>query len=296
MSYDHSKKIGNEGDLVKHIVLYNCARYLLENHPTEERKPFVYFECHAGRPHYILPGNGGWKNGIGSLINSTTIADRKEKGFVESFCNAHLQNEVSVGMQYFGSSNIVFRAIRTSNLAESFKLILHDTDTHVIDDLTRYFAPWINRITFNRSCGYLGVRNAILDESIKPSLVLIDPPSLETKEISSCIKLLQEKKIPYICWTPRSSAQNPSKSDRAVDFHPTESKSSSEFGQLSELGKHIGIVWENPTGHTNNSFGCRLTVSEDLYAVSKKCATEVVDVMSKINPKKNGKTYCWKLA
>jgi 23S rRNA A2030 N6-methylase RlmJ len=295
MSYDHSKKIGNEGDLVKHVVLHNCTTHLLANNPISEQNPFIYFECHAGRPHYILPEKGEWKNGIGSLIGGATIEERSKKASVDSFCKAHLQNDVSSGMQYFGSSNIVFRTIRASTMEQSFKIILHDTDPDVIDDLASYFAPWISQMSINQSSGYLGL-SSILKNSITPSLVLLDPPSLETTKISPCIKILREKKISYICWTPRTSAQNPPANDRPIGFQPSESQSSIKFGSETDLGKHIGVSWGKPTGHTKNSFGCRLTVSEDLYDVSKKCVDDLVDIMSQIKPKKNGKTTCWKIA
>jgi hypothetical protein len=127
-------------------------------------------------------------------------------------------------------------------------------------------------------------------------LVLLDPPSLEANEISSCIKILREKKISYICWTPRSSAQNPPEKDRPFGFQPSESEKSIDFGLMTDLGKHIEVSWGMPTGHTINSFGCRLTVSEDLYDVLKKCVDDLVDIMSQIKPKKNGKTTCWKIA
>ena len=51
MAYDHSDKIGNQGDLVKHYALYLCLKKLLDNHPANT--PFIYAESHLQHPRTL---------------------------------------------------------------------------------------------------------------------------------------------------------------------------------------------------------------------------------------------------
>ena len=47
--YDHSDKIGNEGDVVKHAILCKLVEALLDQKKGE---PFVYAESHTGATAY----------------------------------------------------------------------------------------------------------------------------------------------------------------------------------------------------------------------------------------------------
>jgi len=68
--YDHSRKIGNEGDVIKHPVLAKVVESLAE---SVEKKPFVYAESHTGRPFYVLQKGGEWERGVGKLSVNTLL-------------------------------------------------------------------------------------------------------------------------------------------------------------------------------------------------------------------------------
>jgi 23S rRNA A2030 N6-methylase RlmJ len=261
MPYDHSRKIGNQGDVVKHSVLHNCVSQLLSRSAQEET--FTYAESHCGRPSYILPEGSEWKHGIG-LLSSKTNEARKDFPRIEAYFQSTLSSQMKVGQQYFGSSNIVFRCLRTTS--HHFRLELFETDVHAYDDLTRFYAPWSADVHLNNRDGYEGVRSLA-----SASLVLIDPPSLETERIASCIGDLRNKKISYICWTPRNSSSNGNK---------RESQSHKEFGERTDLGQQIAVKWAEPSGAAQHTFGCRLTVSDDLKQVAAETTQQLTTLLS----------------
>jgi len=69
MKYDHSAKIGNRGDVIKHAVLAAVVDRLLQ----DDDKPFSYVETHTGRAEYILPKGGEWRKGIRRLQNRVVV-------------------------------------------------------------------------------------------------------------------------------------------------------------------------------------------------------------------------------
>jgi len=291
MSYDHSKKIGNEGDLVKHVVLHNCVKHL-----AKKGTAFVYVDCHSGRPNYILSRGGEWKNGIRSLMHYTVpkyrISEYKGRSKyngrsrfpeVGEYCKSHLPSRLGVGKSYFGSSNIVFRVLRESRM-DDFQFHLFDTDVHAFDDLKRYYFPHRSNVTCYHASGYLGIQD-ILSQNLKPTLVLIDPPRLiqnkrtEAFEVENTIKLLKENSIDYICWTPRQCSRD-------------DNDKYTKFGQRTDLGGVISVRWrDRHAGGKQKTFGCQLTVSNNLMNTAQRSAKNVVKIMNKrLLPKLNNET------
>ena len=261
MAYDHSRKIGNQGDVVKHSVLHNCVLKLLSR--IAEDDPFVYAESHCGRATYILPEGSEWKHGIG-LLSSKKKIDRQNCPEIDDYFESSLSSTMKVGQQYFGSSNIVFRCLRSHG--RKFQFSLFEKDVHAFDDLRRFYSQWSTDVQIKNQDGYEG-----LEGLGTASLALIDPPSLlETEKIVSCIKDLINKEISYICWTPRNSSSNGNK---------YESLSHAEFGKRTDLGHHIAVKWDEPSGAAQHTFGCRLTVSADLKAISEQTTSQLVSLL-----------------
>lgn len=263
MAYDHSKKIGNQGDLLKHSILHNSVLHILNQ--TAPEGLFVYAESHCGRASYISPDEKGseWKNGIG-LLSSTTKEDRASCPGIESYFDATLSSKMKMGQQNYGSSAIAFRCCRVLN--RGFRFELYETNIHACDDLTRFYSPWLEEgIRIHNVDGYDGIKK--LDSA---SLLLVDPPSLDSTSIVACIAHLRKQLIPYICWTPRSSSSNGNKA---------ESQTSQDFGKLTCVGKHISARWANPSGAAQHTFGCRLTVSEDLSDIAEQTASQLTSLL-----------------
>jgi hypothetical protein len=61
--YDHSKKAGNEGDVIKHAFLLDTVDRLLAER-NDNDAPFWYVDTHAARPFHRLSSSGRWTYGV----------------------------------------------------------------------------------------------------------------------------------------------------------------------------------------------------------------------------------------
>jgi 23S rRNA A2030 N6-methylase RlmJ len=272
MPYDHSRKIGNQGDLVKHPVLFACIESLLAN--WQSGKPFVYLETHAGRPEYLLPAGGEWQQGIGKFgVCEMASQDRRRRkngnlsglGYLGQFDEAFLGQDMKIGMRYPGSSAMAFRCLRAHN--PTFAMRLYDIDQSVADSLKRYYHPWPQVAVFNED-GY-----APLMASQDISFALIDPPSLDTDAVVALIGRLRQSQVSFLAWVPRTSRPAANKGEAA-----TEAQTSLDFKSLAENAGAvvIGVQWYD-WGHRFP--GCWLSVSEGLSNVGSNVVGDLARVM-----------------
>ncbi len=278
MAYDHSDKIGNQGDLVKHYALYLCLKKLFEKHPADT--PFVYAESHAGRAEYVLPEGGGWKNGIGAFSEfvRTGIAGAASSNLGE-FDEIFIGRELKTGMKYLGSTGIAFRLLRGGNSplrqhGQRFIMKLWEQSLPAVEDLIRYYHPWmpahassnpppIQLVEINHGDGFAGVQNAG-----KLNFVFIDPPSIDDSgKVFTLIDRLQKDNTPYLCWMPRT---------------PYKGKDSSKSTKFCNRAASNGVVCHGiqwpPT--TATCFGCWLAGSQSLDDAIKQACDEIRGLMS----------------
>lgn len=283
MAYDHSDKIGNQGDLVKHYALYLCLKKLLDSHPANT--PFIYAESHSGRPEYVLPKGGGWKKGIGAFsTNSQIISERKIRAShgtpalpdLGEFDEIFIGRELKTGMKYLGSTGIAFRLLRGGakplrQHGQPFTMKLWEQSLPAVEDLTRYYHPWMQPhlgnnppptqlLEINPADGFAGVQDAG-----KLNFVLIDPPSI--KDAEKAFRLISHlQKIPYLCWMPRISNRN------------AESPDSVDFGNKAASNGHVchGVQWDL---WTKPFAGCWLAGSTDFAQEIKAACDEISSLM-----------------
>jgi len=275
MAYDHSKKIGNEGDLVKHAVLHECVNHLLDAQPKDTSTDFKYVEAHCGRAVYVLPEHGEWRRGIGEFSklgwSSMKADDKNSRSSLIPYFNEHLSAKLCTGQRYFGSAEIVFRTLRRNDSRfrdqqGSYSMDLYDRDIHVCDDLLRYYGPVTDRVSVTEGDGLAAVQALKQNEA---SLVLIDPPDRDFDPVVTAVRHLEAIGIPYICWTTRSSQQGAK----------IENDKSANFVQKLPNSSHVSVRWMEPTGSNQTPFGCRLTVSNNLIEIARKVVDQLVAIM-----------------
>jgi 23S rRNA A2030 N6-methylase RlmJ len=204
--YDHARKIGNKGDLVKHAALANILATLVQQHHDSV---FVYAETNAGRPNCVLPSSGEWsqKGGAGKFSKSRLLAaDRQHRRKSEPARFpaltaydelALLCSELKTGCVYPGSSELAFRALRCADRRLEFHLWERGWLAH--DDLKRHYLAW-PEVRVRQEDGYAGVAE-LLDRSL--SFVLIDPPDTKSNHlVEPLLAALAARRIPFLCWTP----------------------------------------------------------------------------------------------
>jgi hypothetical protein len=182
-------------------------------------------------------------------------------------------------MKYLGSTGIAFRLLRGGNSplrqhGQRFIMKLWEQSLPAVEDLTRYYHPWmpahassnpppIQLVEINHGDGFAGVQAAGT-----LNFVLIDPPSIkDAKKVLKLIARLQKNGTPYLCWMPRTSYKRKD-SRKSADFR-------SRVG--SSGGVCHGIQWPPMTA---TCFGCWLAGSRSLRKAIKQACCEIRGLMS----------------
>jgi 23S rRNA A2030 N6-methylase RlmJ len=189
--YDHSQKIGNKGDLIKHFALTVAVREM-----AAARRSFSYLDVHSGRGAYRLPEGGEWEKGLG------VFAERcNNQGFpvadLRYFNDLHGIGGISQSRQYCGSSSIVRNVLEDLGVNKR-KLVLCDTNPEVCRDLEAEFS---NSASVQICCvnGYEKAQ-----EVTGLDLVFIDPPDIR-EHYMPFMRLLRHCRTegqPFISWNP----------------------------------------------------------------------------------------------
>lgn len=240
MLYDHRDRVFNEGDVVKHALLACFVKTIIDNGKPD---PFVYAESHTGRAVYPnLPEDGRWLHGI--LPFSEKVSASRNLENLEAYKNACIDGIVRPGSTLYGSSGIVFSMLRTAGV--QFRFFLWDSSAAVCHSLLGFYEDWWPQVTICRGDGYRGVEK--LDDA---SLVLVDPVSVQKErgQILSVLRSLNNKRIPFICWTAL-------------------------WGQEDDLFKHFRdetaacchAEWVTWTPKEGETWGCQIAVPNGSWA------------------------------
>jgi 23S rRNA A2030 N6-methylase RlmJ len=277
--YDHARKVGNEGDLIKHAALTAAVCALMDG-----RRVFRYAESHAGQAEYVLQKGGEWNRGIGKFSRLAVLeADRQAmKDYEEAGMEPGQEPEAELsdallmyddvaldgrvlraGMKYPGSSLLVHRIFE--NYVPEPKFHFWEKDAGAFASLLSRFGTCPN-VRLHQSDGYEGV--AGLDSA---SLVLVDPWAIDPEEqrkILKTLRILGSKAIPFLCWTPRL----------ASDDSGQESADSKAFYKAATRDEHkvIRVSWPQSSGRL---IGCQLTVSRGVLKVVRRTAFDVCLLM-----------------
>lgn len=271
MTYDHSTKIGNQGDVVKHIALFAAIKQMLQDWTSD--RDFVYADIHAGRPEYVLPDKGKWRHGILPLsVNPRIMEDRVNRlhgggtlGFVSEFDETFLGKAVNSGMTYPGSSGIASHLLSAAILR--YRMALWEKSRSAADDIEAHFEPRRDRIKVVCGDGY-----EVVNDATPFSLVLIDPPALEAEAVLETMKKLNERKIAFLCWTPRTSRSVKPKTATDKWLAAESGPSRNYIDAAAECGKCLRVRWHSWGTRTP---GCCITASAGL-TVSVSAAVETV--------------------
>jgi hypothetical protein len=247
---------------------------LLNGHNPKQE--FLYGDTHAGRPQYVLPEKGEWGQGIGEFSKRPAVLkDRSQRlpgresslGVVGAFDEAFVGRHLSCGMIYPGSSGLAFRGLRES--PQSFRMLLWEKDRAAADDLIRFFYPWQHQEQVSVVCGD---GYEIVNHDRPLSLVLIDPPALESGPVLQVCQWLNERGTPFLCWTPRTSLAPTEKGGQA-----REARTSTDFiKQAGDVGYCFRVRWHKWGSRTP---GCCITVSAGLSDVASKAVRQTTELM-----------------
>lgn len=206
-SYRHSFHAGNHADVLKHLILISCLRYLTSAKET----PLRLIDIQAGAGLYRLDGENHTHNEaaegilplwqrhvVGSaVINATPAALKDYLDLLLHF------NPDGVLRKYPGSPFIAATFMRSQDHLHLFEL--HPTDSRLlannVDNL-----PNAKHVQVVRNNGFTGLK-ALLPPPSRRGLVLIDP-SYELKtdyaQVTACIQDALQRFATgcYLIWYP----------------------------------------------------------------------------------------------
>lgn len=251
--YDHHKKAGNQGDVVKHAALTAVLDTLLPS----SSKVFRYAEPFAGFPFNPLTKGAEWTQGIGRLNKATSL--NPHVLIWRRFWDHGLP---LLGSVYPGSSAIALRL--ASFHRRSLRSWLWDISPDVVREL---------------QIAYRGLKTSVLHQAAtaeevakaRPNLVLVDPPGTYSKRNPTYPKLDFLLRFFYVAqnvvlWLPRTAKST---------SPPTEAKTSIQHRNTAlECGLRATVVyWTKSSGFS----GCQLFYRLPASAESAlRCSVEAV--------------------
>jgi 23S rRNA A2030 N6-methylase RlmJ len=260
--YDHSDKIGNEGDVVKHAVLCRLVQELL---PQTAGDPFVYAESHTGRAVYVLPETGRWLNGIKPFsenlldLEGETAASLTSPLYksLDAYRRTCFPEKAKAESKYYGSSGMVDKMLTEANVP--FRFQLWDSNPDVVKSLSQTYGHGSNIEVFEGD-GYLGLQSVE-----RASAALIDPISVkdDNASIQRTMSHLHNQGIPFLCWVPLFGGNEPM-------FDQFEKEVKESFAT-------VRVTWQVREGST---WGCQVTVPNLYGAILEETCRDVCEVMN----------------
>ncbi len=167
LGYRHAFHAGNHGDILKHLVLYHCLRYM-----TRKPKSLQYVDTHAGSGSYRLDEgfaakNREWETGFGRLSGENAEGSMPDS--VREYLDFVLDYRRGHPGEFPGSP-----AIAASILRPKDRLILDELHPSDLEELRARFSA-DPRAQVRGSDGFAVLR-AVLPPPYRRGLVLMDPP------------------------------------------------------------------------------------------------------------------------
>lgn len=280
MAYDHNEKAGNQGDLIKHIVLLTAVDSILATGKYSSTRPFRYCDTFAGYAFSpVLKGNE-WKNGIGQLFDrrepdKPAILDEHLAGneHVDLYCDFYFGKRPSfVGKTYPGSSLIVHDLCIRHGVKPEFSL--WDISPGPIANLMA---------TYNGLGHRIHTSPAVHDtaEVIDADLVFIDPPKAPIKRDGALcwddmIQFLKPHHENFIFWLP-------------IDFRKKDGEmiENTERQREDALSKGLDVLvarWK-PDENSIKTVGCQM-----FYRLDDSTKVNIESAVRHIN-----RTLSWSL-
>ncbi len=236
MQYEHGSHAANQGDVWKHVILWEVLASRLSER-SEGSTAFIYAETHAGRAQYPdraqLPE---YDVGFGRFRGRSGWTVRSDYFRVESAAGG-----------YLGSSALAHRLVTEARAPSS--LHLWDDSHDVADALAGFFAGAAGASVHVRcEDGYAGLR----DSGLVPDFLLVDPPCADWRRI---LRVYRERTImtATLAWYPLHS------SFVGRTGHPAPSKRASSFAQKVRQPV-FQVQWLPAHRNTRVMIGCGVAV------------------------------------
>ncbi len=243
MSYDHSEKAGNEGDVWKHFILTVIAESI-----SIPSNSFHYIDCHSGAPIHDLRNASEWKHGIKQLLEMVGNSDN-------TYVNLVRRAFPQYPSGWLFASNILTARVK------ALRVTLFDTDERLSERYSAseywHFLPTNVKVKFHVQDGYKAHRDIGLS-----NWIFFDPPFTQSKRDWKCLKnscrKLQRERRTFAAWYPF--------------YWPTKPRELSRHTQCEAWEVHWAECGPKPS---QNIKGCGMLVSDDLASILQEREAEL---------------------
>lgn len=197
-SYRHGFHAGNHADVLKHLVLVQLLKYMLQ-----KDKPFWVVDTHAGGGLYDLTQGYATKKaefegGIGRLWDAADVPPP----VADYLAQVRLLNPDAALRWYPGSPQISAQMLRAQDQLRLYEL--HPTESRL---LQQHFAEVKRGVRVEAADGFAGLR-AVLPPPPRRGLVLMDPPYEDKHDYRKVIVAIREaqQRFPtgtFAVWYPQ---------------------------------------------------------------------------------------------
>ena len=198
LGYRHAFHAGNHADILKHLVLFLCLRYM-----TGKPKPLLYLDTHAGAGAYRLSEGYAsqtreWETGLGRL------SDRVSGLSVPASVDEYLRFTADFGRDHPGEFP-GSPALASGLLRPVDRLVLRELHPADLEELDSRFAldP---RAQVRKEDGFAAMK-ACLPPPSRRGLVILDPPYEIASEYDRVVAALADALVrfetgTYLVWYP----------------------------------------------------------------------------------------------
>ena len=202
-AYRHAFHAGNHADVLKHIVLQQVMRYMMQ-----KDKPYWVIDTHAGAGLYSLQSKeaqtkGEYLQGIARLSNAQT--DPAIQAYVELITRINTdyghRGTIEQPYAYYpGSPLIAEYLLRAEDRLRAFEL--HPSDAPLLEDLFHKH----KQVKVFAEDGFQALK-ALLPPPTKRALILIDPPYEIKTDYDKVVQAVREgmqrfAEGVYLIWYP----------------------------------------------------------------------------------------------
>lgn len=269
VTYDHGKKAGNQGDVIKHVALIAALDGMLSA-GASIGTPFRFADLFAGYAKTNLPPNGEWPQGIGVAAERLGI-DRGPRNKHVLDWAAYLGQTVGAGNSYPGSS-LIARDVILRNRRRP-KLAMWDIAPAPLESLRSILgscADWDANVHDKPA---LATHPDVLDTDF----LLLDPPDVLTHG-DPCLSLLEgvrrSVQKPFLVWLPITVKTG--KKGVPATWSGT---NMAVHARATDLGYHGTVVLWATGGRI---MGCELLYSFDQADPVRKAIRDAVDDVVKL--------------
>ena len=274
MSYRHSEKAGNEGDVIKHISLIAALDTVMKSWNKDKGnkdKVFSYCDTYAANGLNLLKSGLGWSKGIGRIQSQMNHADVTINHHFVNWKNSWWippeETERKYNAGFYPGSSLFVANLFEKNKIENYKIRLWDIEIDCIENQFDTFCKYDKTAECLKLDPKISLypESAFVGEGPNPDFknhleladfLFVDPPNLAIPENYKDLANTRADNGNWtMFWFP---ATRTSLKDNNQNLLPNESKKSINARNFFGSNSAKILIQFNNLAGVQDSFGCQI--------------------------------------